>query len=493
MKLIDNFLNKITMYRLVLYVLIGLVVIAVTLSGFKIINYNPWAILFSMSFILLISVVSNEIFAKVYEVPANVESVYITGLILALIVNPVKSLDGLVLLFWVALLATASKYILGINHKHVFNPAAVAVAITSLALHANASWWVGNASMALPVAIGSLLIIRKIRREEMLAGFLWIVFLLTLGFGLMNNNLWRLSRDLLLRSSLLFFAGVMLTEPLTSPTKKNWQFAFGALVGFLFVPQVKILGYYFSPEQALIIGNIFAFIVSPKDRLILKLKEKIKIAPDIYDFVFLANKKINYNPGEYMEWTISGEKSDVRGNRRYFTLASSPTEDELRIGVKFYENGSSYKKKMLEMEDFTMVASQTAGEFLLPENKSEQCVLIAGGIGITPFRSMLKYLTDKQEKRDLVVIFVNNNPEEVVYKDVLEEAERTLGIKIIYYFTQTSGYLSEKNIPELVPDFKNRQFYISGPHGMVSSTEEVLEKLGVNKAKIKTDFFPGLA
>ena len=113
-------------------------------------------------------------------------------------------------------------------------------------------------------------------------------------------------------------------------------------MGFLFVPQVKFLGYYFTPEQALLVGNIFAFIVSPKDRLILKLKEKIKIAPDIYDFIFLANKKINYNPGEYMEWTMPGENSDERGNRRYFTLASSPTENELRIGVKFYENGSSY-------------------------------------------------------------------------------------------------------------------------------------------------------
>ena len=120
------------------------------------------------------------------------------------------------------------------------------------------------------------------------------------------------------------------------------------MVGILASPQVHFGSIYLTPEQAILIGNVFSFLVSPKGRLVLKLKEKIKIAPDIYDFIFTPSQKLSFAPGQYMEWTLGHDNPDSRGNRRYFTLASAPTESTLRLGVKFYPQSSSYKQSMLD-------------------------------------------------------------------------------------------------------------------------------------------------
>ena len=119
----------------------------------------------------------------------------------------------------------------------------------------------------------------------------------------------------------------------------------------------------------------------------LRLKEKVQLAPDIYDFIFVPTRKFAFAPGQYMEWTLGHDEPDSRGNRRYFTLASSPTENTLRLGVKFYQQSSSFKSALLAMDQQSeIVAAQVAGDFVLPDDPRQKCVFIAGGIGITPFR-----------------------------------------------------------------------------------------------------------
>ena len=94
--------------------------------------------------------------------PTNVESTYISALILALIITPLQSYNDLWFLGWAAVLAMASKYILGIKGKHLFNPVAFAVALTYFTINQSASWWVGNATMLPFVLVGGLLVVRKI-------------------------------------------------------------------------------------------------------------------------------------------------------------------------------------------------------------------------------------------------------------------------------------------------------------------------------------------
>lgn len=465
----------------------------------------PFTFLSIISTVVLITVISwatNTVFSAVYKAPTNLESVYISALILVLVIAPIKSTNDIFFVMWAAILMVASKYILAIKRKHIFNPVALAIALTSFGLLRSANWWVGTALLTPLVVVGGYLIVRKIRREDMVFSFCVTVLLTIFAFTVFNHgNLFSVLNKVLLNSSFFFLALVMLTEPLTTPPTQYAQIVYGALVGFLFVPQVHFGPIYSTPELALLIGNIFSYLMSPKDKLILFLQQKIQLTPDTYDFVFQPQKKLSFTPGQYMEWTLPHQQIDSRGNRRYFTIASAPTEDTVRIGVKFYDNSSSYKKSLLKIDSGTpIVAAQLSGDFTLPPLQTKT-VLVAGGIGITPFRSMLQYLLDKGEKRDLVVLYSNKNEKEIVYRDVLDRAEKELGIKVYYTVTDTTsaspgwkgmvGRFNPQSIQKAVSDYKERTFYISGPHTMVSGCESVLKEMGVSRNKIKVDYFPG--
>jgi len=234
----------------------------------------------------------------------------------------------------------------------------------------------------------------------------------------------------------------------------------------------------------------------------LSLREKIKIAPDIYEFVFNLEKKIIFLPGQYLEWTLNLKNPDSRGNRRYFTIASSPTEENLKIGVKFYPDSSSFKKKLISVtENDKVFAGQLSGDFIIPKNNNQKLVFIAGGIGITPFRSMVKYLLDNKIKMPIVIFYSNKSKEEIVYKEIFDDTQEKLGIKTIYTLTDLDnipknwksekGRITGEMIKKYAPDFKERSFYLSGPHAMVIGFEEVLHSLRIDGSKIKKDFFPG--
>jgi ferredoxin-NADP reductase len=288
------------------------------------------------------------------------------------------------------------------------------------------------------------------------------------------------------------------------PPLRRSQIYYGMLVGVLFTPQFHIGSFYTTPELAILIGNLFAFVVSPKAAIMLRLKEKVQLAPDIYDFIFVPARKFAFAPGQYMEWTLGHNQPDSRGNRRYFTLASSPTEDTLRLGVKFNQQSSSFKSALLAMDQHDeIVAAQVAGDFVLPANPRQKCVFIAGGIGVTPFRSMIAYLLDTRQPRPIVMFYANKTAGDIVYKDVFDRAQRELGIKTIYTISDKDtrqpawgarvGYLSPQLIKDEVPDYLDCIFYISGPPAMVDSFKAALRQIHVRSSQIKTDLFAGLA
>lgn len=504
MNLIDNFLNKITMYRLVLYYLILLLAAAVILSFFGVISYNPFSIIISTLILTVVCLFVNKIFAKVLHVSSNVESAYISALILALIISPIKSLQDVPFLLWAGMFAMASKYVLTINKKHIFNPAAIAVVLTAFIFGDSASWWVGTASM-LPFVCLGFLIVRKIRRYNLVFYFFLSSLVTVVIFGIIGgNNLSELFKNIIFNSPLIFFAFIMLTEPLTAPPTKTLQSLYAGFVGIMIAPQMHIGTFYTSPEISLSLGNIFSYIVSPKYKLIMALNQKIQSAPDIISFFFVPKNKVVFSPGQYMEWTLFHQHPDARGNRRYFTIASSPTEKTLMLGVKTYSNGSSYKKAMMSLSNNTpIIGSQLAGDFVLPKDPNQKCVFIAGGIGITPFRSMIKYLVDKKEKRPIILFYTNKTIEGIVYSDVFDQAQQELTIKTIYTLTSKDkipanwkgqkGRIDADLIRKEVPDYSERIFYISGSSLMISGFSQILHNMGILEKRIKKDFFPGFA
>lgn len=492
-KLIDDFLNGITMYRLMLYVLIALVAAATILSFLGVLSFNPIAILYSAIFLTAVCWITNTLFAKFFKVPTNLESVYITALILTLIVTPMLVPFDLVFFSLIAFLASASKYILVLSKKHIFNPAAVAVFLAALILKNGASWWVGNPWMFVPLIIGGLLVIRKIKKFQMVLSFLITALSIILGFSILKqDDILLVAQRTILETPIFFFCFIMLTEPQTTPPRVTLQIIYGSLVGLLFALPFRIGSFYITPEIALLTGNIFSYIVSPKGRLILRLKEKIKIAPSIYDFVFSSNGNLKFLPGQYLEWTLSHKNPDNRGVRRYFTIAASPTEENLRIGVKFYPKGSSFKNALSKMQHWDQVlASQLVGEFTLPKDPNTKLLFIAGGIGITPFRSMIKYLLEINERRDIILFYSSKTSADFVYKDMFEKAVQRLSIKVIYVTSDKGERIDTGLIQKEAPDYNDRICYISGPHSMVSAFEKTLKEMGFKSTQIKTDFFPG--
>lgn len=502
---IDELLDRVTMYRLLLYYLIALLVIATGLSATGVLHYSPITIAGYAVYLVVVSWIVNRIFARFLRVPINSESTLITALILALIVSPSFNQDNVAFITAAAGLAIASKYLITYKKKHIFNPAAIAVVLTALGPEQSATWWVGNASMMPFVLIGGILLVRRIRRGAMVTSFFAAALAGTVLSAFMRHvSVTSALHQTIFDSALLFLAFVMLTEPLTSPSTRKHQIWYGILTGLLFPPQVHLGSFYSTPERALSIGNVFAFIVNPKVKLFPALVRKVKITPDSLDFVFVPERRFAYQPGQYMEFTLPHNGVDSRGQRRYFTLASSPTEDHVRVGVKFYRDGSSFKEAMLDMDRNTpIVASSLGGDFVLPEDRARKIVLIAGGIGVTPYRSMIKYLLDKHEKRQVTLLYAAGTSEDIAYTDVFEAARKELGIKSVYVLSKAktipkhadfrAGYITADLIQAEVPDYHDRLFYISGPHAMVVNVEESLRSLGVHQTNIKTDFFSGYA
>ena len=267
LKFIDNLLNRITMYRLVLYYLLVLLALAEGLSLSGLLPYGALALPLTTAALVAVCWAANKLFARTWGVPANSESVYITALILALIITPSASAGDVWFLLWAGIWAMASKYILAINKQHIFNPVAFAVALTALTVNQTASWWVGSAPMLPFVLTGALLIVRKTRRWDSVLAFAGAALFATVALTLAGrNDLFRALEALAVFSPLVFFAGVIVTEPLTAPPTRRLQIVYGLLVGVFFTPQVHFGSLYFTPELSILIGNVVFFIISPRAR-----------------------------------------------------------------------------------------------------------------------------------------------------------------------------------------------------------------------------------
>jgi ferredoxin-NADP reductase len=298
-------------------------------------------------------------------------------------------------------------------------------------------------------------------------------------------------------------ATIMLTEPQTMPGTKYLRFAYASLIALLSVPGIHFGNFYLYPEQALVIGNIFTFITGHKGRHMLVLKSREKLSRDVYEFTFELPKNLRFRSGQYFEWTLQHPFTDRRGSRRFFTIASGSADEDIRIGIKLDKQPSSFKDALMKLKPGSVIAAGNLwGNFTLPR-KDRKVAFIAGGIGITPYTSMIRYLLAVKQKRDIVLLYTNTSQEEVSYKDLFDKAEQELGIKVVYTLTGLKGIspnwkgrigrIDREMIEKEIPDFAERLFYISGSKQLTDGVRRTLLDTGVTSGHIKTDYFPGYA
>jgi len=256
--------RRVLTYRLTFYYLAAILLAALALSLLGVVRQSWINLTFSTAIALAGCWSVNWAFARVHGAKSNWESVCISALIIALIVTPVAPGDvaGVGFLALVSAWAVASKYLIAIDKRHLFNPAAFGAALMSLAFHRPVSWWVGDYAVLLPLlALGGVLLLTRLRYYEMVGSFAVVA----LGLAVANGGIssaaevtQSLSR-MGIHSMFGFFGLVMLTEPRTAPLGRWRQVTYGALVGLLFSPFTHVGSYYFTPEAALLCGNLFTF------------------------------------------------------------------------------------------------------------------------------------------------------------------------------------------------------------------------------------------
>ncbi len=229
--------------------------------------------------------------------------------------------------------------------------------------------------------------------------------------------------------------------------------------------------------------------------LILVKKEEINKGS--VSFTFNRPTNFIFEAGQYVYITLPKlNYPDERGETRHFTISSSPTENEgLTITTKIREE-SGYKKTLNELPIGSVVEARgPQGFFVINERKTplSNNVFLAGGIGITPFRSIIKYEIDKNLNVPINLIYSNSSNDYMFKEDLDMWDEKASNLKINYFDSSIEGHLDMDKLNALLGtiDLKETNFWIVGPNTFVNSIEEILEKMSIPENNIKTEKFTG--
>lgn len=221
----------------------------------------------------------------------------------------------------------------------------------------------------------------------------------------------------------------------------------------------------------------------------LRLIERKSDGGDVYSWFFKPEEPIAWKAGQYTRYLLPHSNPDDRDESRFFTIASAPFEGFLRISTRFMgDKASSFKKALFAMQaDEEIEAWKPMGNFVVDDPSISYC-FIAGGIGITPFRSILAQLDHDKAPINVTLVYANHT-EEVAFKTELETIRSRHPSFVIEYVT-VDQKIDADLIKNRVPDWQNKVFYVSGPEKMAKWVDAVLVGLGIREDKIKNDFFP---
>lgn len=221
-----------------------------------------------------------------------------------------------------------------------------------------------------------------------------------------------------------------------------------------------------------------------------KLVEKKQEASDCISFIFEPEQAFEWQAGQYLRYTIPNPNPDDRSIQRYFTISAAPFEKHIMLTTRFAgEKGSSFKKDLHDLEIGAEIEVEgPMGNFIISDPNAHY-IFLAGGIGITPFRSILLELEHNNLPINVSLFYANRN-DEIVFKEIFDNlATANPGFKVKYIIEpeRIDGEFLKHNIADLNSPF----YYISGPKPMVEGVEKTLTELGVAEEKLKHDYFPG--
>ena len=226
------------------------------------------------------------------------------------------------------------------------------------------------------------------------------------------------------------------------------------------------------------------------------IKSKKEIAKDTLQVEFKLSEPIDFTPGQFffIDLIDPPYNDEKKGNQRHFSFVNSPDQTEITMATRIRKE-SPFKQSLKELPIGTEVEiGSISGQFTLPKETNRPLVFIAGGIGITPFISMLRHIKNQELNYSITLLYANKNIESSAF---LEELQTYNNIKLVPIMSDDQKWQGEsrmidsKLVKEYFPEPNINTYFISGAPSMVNAVSDAVREAGVNKNNIKTDSFTG--
>lgn len=220
------------------------------------------------------------------------------------------------------------------------------------------------------------------------------------------------------------------------------------------------------------------------------LLRKIEVlAPNIRTFWFEPERRLRYEAGQYLDLHLPHETPDNRGATRTMSLSTSPTEPLLGITTTFEtDKGSTFKRAMLSLKPGDIVTmTDPMGDFVLPKSPTIPIVFVAGGLGITPVRSMVKWLIDTGGEHKAQLVYITRRPTDMLYLPLLN-SYKNLQLAPVH-----TGDIrpATSELLKLIGSANGKLIYLSGAQPMMESYWQELQDHGIPRDQLVLDYFTG--
>ena len=232
-----------------------------------------------------------------------------------------------------------------------------------------------------------------------------------------------------------------------------------------------------------------------------RIREKREVAKGTLLVTFdLLGEEVDFVPGQYFFVTLPDVGyQDEKGLRRHITVVTSPNERGV-LGFATRMRASAFKRSLDELSVGAEVEVEPPkGSFRLPDDASRPLVFVAGGIGITVFRSMLRYIREEELPYHVTLVYSNRDRESTAFLDELQELEQQLsGFRLVLTMTQDSGWEGETRKVDaqflrdyLDEDVNENTFLVAGPPAMVEGVQKALAEAGVEEENVIAERYSG--
>jgi len=501
MGVVDGVLGRVGAYRVVTLALLAVHATAAVLGWRGMLDVDPVALAATVGAAAAGTWITSLVGTAVSGVRVHVESCLITGLILALLVWPAVSVEALVGTGLVGAGAGLSKVLVRARGRHLLNPAAAGALVAGLVVApvlgtAAPVWWVATPMLAPAVLVAGIVVLRRTGTGAVGIAYVAAYLAVTLPrLVLSGESLLAASTTVVASHPVLMVAAFMVVEPLTQAPRRVARVAVALLAGAVAGAPFALGPLSTSPELAIVAGNLVTALVAAPRALALVVVGHSTPGPGAHEVVLRPARPLRWQPGQWVELDAGRVRPDGRGRRRVFSLVPAGP-DAVAVAFTVRDRPSAFKRALMAAPVGTRVRATTVGgDFLLPADPTVPVLMVASGIGVTPFVAQVEHAGP----RDMVLVLVCPTGMPPPYarrlartraRVVVVSPEPVPGLPPRWTWHRGTR-LTPAALESAMSDLPRRAAYVSGAPDLVRRARAVLREVGVRR--VRTDTFSGYA